>query len=175
MGWIGRAAGQTLRELHAALGLLVPLISQLASRLERITETVTRLVERDTTSVQTLQTALEGERRAHAATREQLAALRSTLTWMTEHVNRLEQDRQALFAKVLDVQLPALEVRVTRRAEAEAASAPTPGAGPEGQDEYAETIPALQAAGVLFEDVGDEAARQLGIEHDELGNVRWRA
>lgn len=105
---------------------------------------------------------------AHAQTREALAALRATQAWLHEHVNRLEADRQALLARVLQVQVPAMHLSVAPE------PTPTPQGSPEDQDAYASTIPALQAVGSLFEDVGDEAAAELGVGHDEHGNVIWR-
>lgn len=106
-----------------------------------------------------------------AASQAQLGQLQSSFTWLTEHVNRLERERAELLARVLGVSFPAMTLEST---------APTPtqsrivGRPLEADDDsYAGSIPALQAVGALFEDVGDENAAQLGARHDSMGNVTW--
>lgn len=39
------------------------------------------------------------------------------------------------------------------------------------EEEVANSISALQASNTTFDDVGDDAARELGIQHDDSGNV----
>ncbi len=103
--------------------------------------------------------------------RAQIAALRSSFEWLTEHVNRMEQERAALLSRVLGLTVPAMNIG------REATDAPTPTqsriVGRPAEDEYAGTIPALQAVGALFEDAGDEGAAALGAKHDAMGNVTW--
>lgn len=99
---------------------------------------------------------------------EQLAQLRSSFEWLTNHVNRLERERAELFARVLNLQLPAMSLE---RQKEESVS-PSQIAGTPG-DSYEDSIPALQAVGGLFEDVGDDAAAKMGIKHDDMGNVKW--
>lgn len=107
-----------------------------------------------------------------AASQAQLGQLQSSFGWLTEHVNRLERERAELMARVLAVNFPAMTLDRTGATEA-----PTPTQsrilGRPAEDDYAGTIPALQAVGALFEDVGDEAASALGARHDSMGNVTW--
>lgn len=118
--------------------------------------------------------AYEREKAARevVALSEQLGQLQSSFTWLTEHVNRLERERAELMARVLAVNFPAM-----RLDRLEAPDAPTPTqtriVGRPAEDDYAGTIPALQAVGALFEDVGDEHAAALGARHDAMGNVTW--
>lgn len=104
------------------------------------------------------------------STTEQLAALRSTFAWLTEHVNRLERERAILFQRVLLLNVPAMELS---RAQSEP---PTPGenriVGKPIEDQYDHTVPGAQALSI-FEDVGDQTAALMGIQHDDMGNVRW--
>lgn len=113
------------------------------------------------------QSAKERERELKLT--EQLAQLRSSFEWLTTHVNRLERERAELFARVLNLQLPAMSLE----REPQPSISPNQVVGRPAEDSYENSIPALQAAGGLFEDVGDEAASRLGVGHDDMGNVKW--
>lgn len=98
----------------------------------------------------------------------QLATAQAHVDWLSAHVNRLEGERSTLLSRVLQIQLPAPEI-VRDHAP------PTPAqnriAGVPIEDDYGNSIPALQASQNSFDDVGDEAASALGIVHDRMGNV----
>jgi hypothetical protein len=100
---------------------------------------------------------------------QQLAALRASFEWLTQHVNRLERERAVLLQRVLGVTLPVPEIG--RASEPDRVGVATPPTAPT-QPDYSTTIAGLQALGAAFEDVGDELAAQLGLRHDEFGNVR---
>lgn len=83
----------------------------------------------------------------------QVASLTSTVDWLRVRVNQLEHERATLFQAV--TKLP-MSVPSIRPADPYAASsAPN-------------TRPDMAA---LFEDVGDELARTLGIDHDADGRL----
>lgn len=100
----------------------------------------------------------------------QLATTQANFEWLSAHVNRLEAERSTLLSRVLHLQLPAPEI-----VRDHTAAPPTPTqnriAGVPVEDDYANSIPALQAMQNAFEDMGDEAASALGIVHDRAGNV----
>lgn len=106
-----------------------------------------------------------------AASQAQLGQLQSSFTWLTEHVNRLERERAELLARVLGVSFPAMTLESTAPTPTQSRIVGRPLEADE--DNYAGSIPALQAVGALFEDVGDEHAAQLGARHDSMGNVTW--
>jgi len=116
------------------------------------------------------QTAATKAQTELASKTAELAALRASFEWLTEHVNRLERERSELLARLMGVSLPAMSLGVRE-------DVPTPTQtqvfGRAAEDEYGGSIPALQAVGALFEDVGDEHASQLGARHDAMGNVTW--
>lgn len=108
-----------------------------------------------------------------AANQAQLGQLQSSFTWLTEHVNRLERERAELMARVLAVSFPAMSIDRTGPADAAPTPTQTRIVGRPVEDDYGNSIPALQAVGALFEDVGDEQAAALGARHDAMGNVTW--
>lgn len=99
---------------------------------------------------------------------QQLTVAQTNFDWLAAHVNRLEAERSQLLSRVLAISFPAPEiVRDT--------PPPTPTqsrfAGVPVEDEYANSIPAVQAMQNAFDDIGDEAASTLGIIHDRQGHV----
>jgi hypothetical protein len=121
--------------------------------------------------------AINGELRALVASQ------RAQLEWFAAHVNELKVERAALFHKIgLDVPVPTIELPP---------AAPLPGmddnyiptAGKQVAnigDQLARRREARDRRGPVaaplanfsgFEDVGDAAARELGLTHDDVGNV----
>ncbi len=89
----------------------------------------------------------------------QAAATQATLDWLRVRVNQLEQERAALVAKVLQVsvQVPVLEsVRPSHPLESRADPVPPT------KDAILARIESM------FDDVGDDVARQLGITNDPV-------
>lgn len=99
---------------------------------------------------------------------QRLAVAQTNFDWLAAHVNRLEAERSQLLQRVLRIQLPAPEIVRDN-------PPPTPTqsriAGVPVEDDYSNSIPALQAMQNAFDDLGDDAASTLGIIHDRLGNV----
>lgn len=99
-----------------------------------------------------------------------LAAHLAHMDWLMAHVNRLEQERAVLFQRTLNLQMPVPEILRMQ------SQAPTPSQGlgrnVAVEDDYGQTIPGVQAMGA-FDDIGDEAARVLGITHDRQGQVAY--
>lgn len=99
--------------------------------------------------------------------RQQLAIAQNNFEWARERMNQVEQERGILFMRTLNVDLPV--PNVARSPEVMPTShhgtgLPMPD-NPRGiMDQF----------GVNFEDVGDDAAAQLGIEHDDHGAVVYR-
>lgn len=75
-----------------------------------------------------------------------------TIDWMRHRINALEKERTVLLQKVAGINLPTPEIEIA---------------------------PARQAVADLnwdhgFEDVGDEEAARLGIQHNDLGEVVYQ-
>jgi hypothetical protein len=93
-------------------------------------------------------------------TASRLAALQSTLDWMTTHLNQVERERAELFAKVTGV---GTAVPVIRTERSPLHSTPAPVETPDG---------VLSGMSALFEDMGDESATRLGVHLDSDGVLR---
>jgi hypothetical protein len=93
--------------------------------------------------------------------------LLATQSWLTTHVNRLEHERNILTQARLGLSFP---VPVIEREE-QAPPGIDPGSVHGTPDE---SIPLAQAMAATMEDVGDDQARALGMEHDELGHVIYK-
>jgi len=107
----------------------------------------------------------------------------STIEWLRQHVNRLEVERGILTQRILQTPLPIPELARE--------PVPTPEGQPLVRDEDAppgerlagmpvapvihgvpeDSIAASQLAGLSFEDMGDDAAGRLGVQHDAAGQV----
>lgn len=85
---------------------------------------------------------------AAAALREQKIRDDLSLDWMRHRVNALEKQHAVLMQKVAGVAMPVPEIVPTLP----------------GTSLGFDTMPS-------FEDVGDDEATRLGVEHDEEGNV----
>lgn len=138
-------------------GMKASAADTVAAQLKKANETVAELRE-----------VVHEQHAMELSLTSQLSQLQSSFEWLTQHVNRLERERAELFARVLNLQLPAM----TLEREKAPSISPSQVVGVPG-DSYENTIPALQAAGGLFEDVGDDAAARLGVGHDDMGNVKW--
>lgn len=73
-----------------------------------------------------------------------------TIDWMRHRVNALEKQNSLLLGKAAGIQVPVPEIVPTR-----------PGSM---------TVPDFSSM-PSFEDIGDEAAKQEGIQHDEVGQL----
>jgi chromosome segregation ATPase len=94
---------------------------------------------------------------AEAATlKEQNRVLQTHLDWLRVRVNQIEAERARLIEKALQIKV----------------AVPTISSPLHPPDRTA--APKLEQLAALFEDVGDEAARELGIEHDADGGVLYR-
>lgn len=151
--WITRAEYRELVDGAAAAKAAATIVPE----LKKANETVAELRE-----------VVHEQHASELRLMQQLSQLQSSFEWLTTHVNRLERERAELFARVLNLQLPAM----TLERQKEESTSPSQIAGTPG-DSYENTIPALQAVGGLFEDVGDDAAARMGIQHDGMGNVKW--
>lgn len=130
-----------------------------------------------------------------------VAQLTAHVDWLTAQVNTLSHERAALTDKLLSVTypVPIIERRnevparplpgIVGRPVEDGLPVPlspvmpgartdhmpafaAPAARPwHAEDAYEGSIPALQAGQTIFEDVGDAAARELGLNHDEFGNL----
>jgi hypothetical protein len=98
-----------------------------------------------------IHTALAREREKSAETTKRADLAQNNFEWARLRLNQVEQERSTLLASMLKAPIGALEI--------ERRLTPAEGAG----------MPHIPDA--LFEDVGDEAASQLGVEHDDLGVV----
>lgn len=126
-------------------------------------------LSRELASMRTAGQALSEQLGKLKAERDQLVALKASFEWLTNHVNRLETERNLLTQRVLGMNLPPMQL------ERVPDDPPTPTqsriVGRPREDDYASSIPAAQAMQTIFEDIGDDAAKEQGIEHDEAGNV----
>jgi hypothetical protein len=96
------------------------------------------------------------------ALRTQIAITQNNFEWARERMNYLEQERGLLFARLLNVETPVPQVMRTHNSTPTVTGLPL-------EDQTSRNFQ------VTFEDVGDEQAQQLGIEHDtETGNVVYR-
>jgi hypothetical protein len=102
---------------------------------------------------------------------QQRAVQQQNVDWLMNHVNRLEVERSTLITRVLDIGLSAPQI-----ARTQAPASPLGVLGipiedrPPGED-TGMALAALQAGS--FEDMGDEAAKLFGVEHDRLGGVQY--
>lgn len=88
---------------------------------------------------------------------EQLAIAQNNFEWARVRLNAVEAERAELLRAL--VKIPLYPVSIDRE------PAPTPEATPAG-------VPL--SLGFDFEDVGDDAARRMGIDHDEAGGTKYR-
>jgi hypothetical protein len=133
--------------------------------------------------------ALIAEKSINGELRSMLAGERARFDWLAAHVNELKLERAALYARIgLDVPVPTIERTASRplpgaddnyvppaghqlanvgdtlaRARERRDAAPNP-------DLAARVLETL-AGPLSFEDIGDEAAAALRIEHDRAGNL----
>lgn len=145
--------------------------------------------------------------RQNAATAAQLAAsmaeharTKASADWLAQHVNRLEQERAALFGRILEVQLPVVrfEREETPATQPSAPSQDVPSvealrklaatlsdrtiAPPDKApgtifraDDPRNIAEAEQAvAAAIFEDPGDEIARERGAAWDAEGRLAYK-
>lgn len=135
--------------------------------------------------------AISAEQRV-ADLAEENGRLRASCDWLAQQVTMLTQERAALMDRVLEIQLPV--VSIARETSAPAAPetpperltpeslkalgitpryAPAPPKAPgevfkAGKEPVSTALAELQSAMAIFEDVGDERARAMGLERDEL-------
>jgi hypothetical protein len=103
-----------------------------------------------------------------AEIRQKSAVQQQNFDWLANHVNRLEIERSTLLARVLGVSLMAPQI-------AREDSPPPPRAWM-GEPLTAESRPEGEAPGMAltamqtgsFDDMGDEAARTFGVQHDPV-------
>ena len=107
---------------------------------------------------------------------QQRAVSQANLEWLASHVNAVEQNRAMLEARLLNtnpvhMQIDTSKLRedrhqpTTTRVDGEMAGTPE-------LDQPVEEMPEfLKGQQSIFEDIGDEAARRLGLSHDSAGAV----
>lgn len=120
----------------------------------------------------------------------QLATERSRFDWLSMHVNELKTERALLLERVLGLTVPVMTVEREESAPApvptrevidpaklreQVAYAPAPQGSPgrvfrPTEDTSAQIREAIEA-GTLFEDVGDDRARRIGVGWDAEGNA----
>jgi hypothetical protein len=119
---------------------------------------------------------------------EEIGRLKASCDWLASQVNTLTVERTALMERVLEIQLPvvsiAREVSESPAPEArlgpealrtlEPRYAPPPKAPGEvfqpvkNKEPVSTALAELQSAMAIFEDVGDDRARAMGLDRDEL-------
>lgn len=90
---------------------------------------------------------------------EQLAIAQNNFEWARVRLNQVEAERATFLSALLH--LPIAPPAIEREEPPQPATA-TPGVG----------LPI--SLGFDFEDVGDDAARRMGLEHDDGGALRYR-
>jgi hypothetical protein len=137
------------------------MVEAIAIANERVRELEKLLAaQRTTFAAAVAHTEKEGHA-ALASAHEKIAAMQSTQDWLMLHVNRLENERRLLTEQRLHVSMP---MPVIERDE------------PEPDLVHGvphDALPLAQVMTASLEDVGDELARRLGIEHDEAGQIRY--
>jgi hypothetical protein len=78
------------------------------------------------------------------------AIAQNNFEWARLRMNQIEEERSALFYRVANIQLPAMAIERS------------------GRESMAETKPLLDEImkNITFDDVGDEVARKLGVDHE---------
>lgn len=98
-----------------------------------------------------------------AEAQARIASLEATQAWLMQHVNRLEHERRLLTEARLGLQFP--QPTLARERETDPAEV-THGLPPS-------SMPLAQMLAASMEDVGDEAARALGLSHDASGQLAY--
>lgn len=124
----------------------------------------------------------------------ELAIQRANFDWLAAHVNELKAERAILLDRVLEVQVPVMSIarepvqvevpraepRLTPEALADKVAFMPPPQGERGtifrprtadEPTSAQMAEAI-AAGDLFNDVGDDRAREMGLGWDEEGRLQ---
>lgn len=108
---------------------------------------------------------LDEEKRVRAAVveeyRRRLAIAQANFEWLSVAYNRLEAERSQLLLGRLGIVSPPLTVE-TQHGVGVPLGHPTPAAQTVPDDQ---TLTDVIASGSLFEDMGDSAARALGLDH----------
>jgi hypothetical protein len=105
-----------------------------------------------------------------AALRQQLAVQQQNFDWLANHVNRLEIERSQLLARIagIGVVAPQIVRDPTPQPPGIIGGIPVQDR-PEGE-EPGMALAAMQSSS--FEDMGDAAAQQFGVQHDpKTGSV----
>lgn len=110
------------------------------------------------------------ERTKSAGLEARLASMQATQDWLTNHVNRLENERRILTEARLGLSFPQ---PIIERSEPNADAEETMRGGVvHGVPE--DSLPLAQLMSASMEDIGDAAAAALGVEHDAQGNVQYK-
>ncbi len=112
------------------------------------------------------QRVVEAQRTAEAearGAREQVAGQKSTLDWMRVQINTIQAEKAALLSAL--TKTPVLTPTI-RAADSSPLTVDTK------KPEQVNTF--LSELSAVFEDVGDDAAKALNIDHDEKGGVVYR-
>lgn len=113
---------------------------------------------------------LTRERTKSAGLEARLASMQATQDWLTNHVNRLENERRILTEARLGLAFPQPVIeKVEPNADAEERMS---GGVVHGVPE--DSLPLAQLMSASMEDIGDAAAAALGIETDAHGNVTYK-
>lgn len=102
----------------------------------------------------------------YIALREQLAAQSATIEWLRQQVNQVNRRNALLEARS---GIPPVDVPVIESAEPTVGTAvPKSGRVPE-----APSMQDIFAGNLNYDDMGDERAKQLGIKHDDAGQLQY--
>lgn len=135
--------------------------------------------------------ALVAEKAVNAELRAQLAKADAHFNWLSQHVNELKLERAALLDRCVGIQLaavPMIQRELVALPGEDVGYVPPGGRLPNIGDilaqareivedgkrpkaEQAQSLAAADIGSVSFEDMGDDAAKRMGITHDVLGNV----
>lgn len=114
------------------------------------------------------------ERAKNTSLESRLAAMTSTQEWLMAHVNRLENERRILTEARLGLSFPTPTIERADAGTEALAQAEEKITGGIVRGLPQESIPLGQMMAASLEDVGDDEAKALGIEHDAQGFVVYR-
>jgi hypothetical protein len=102
-------------------------------------------------------------RKAYEGLQRQAVEHKTLADWLRVRVNQLERERAQLLQRALSIPIEAPELL----REEPARPLPSP-----GDLLRANGVPAL--GNLDFDDIGDDLAQSLGIDHDSEGRIRYR-